>query len=248
LTQAAPSGVRGRTLFISDLHLDESRPAGIEAFERLLETVVPGCDHLYILGDLFEYWVGDDGLDLPLPARAAEALFAAAVRTPISFMHGNRDFLVAERFAAETGVKLIADPTVLDLYGTPTVLLHGDTLCTGDVAYQKFRAQVRDPAWQAAALARPREERVATALRMRADSEGAKLGKGYDIMDVTPEAVERAFAESGCDVMIHGHTHRPGRHVHEVAGRERVRWVLNDWYERAGYLEATPAGIRATCF
>ena len=234
-----------RTLFISDLHLDESRPAVVEAFERFLAEVVPGADALYILGDLFEYWVGDDGMELPLPARAGEAIFAVTSGLPVFFMHGNRDFLIAGQFAAATGVKLLADPTRLDLYGTPTLLMHGDTLCTGDVAYQKFRAQVRDPAWQAVQLKRPLAERVTIAEGMRKQSGMAKADKADDIMDVTPQAVELAFAESGCEVMIHGHTHRPGRHVHMVGGRERVRWVLNDWYTEGGYLEASPTGIRA---
>ncbi|HET7732037.1 MAG TPA: UDP-2,3-diacylglucosamine diphosphatase [Usitatibacter sp.] len=234
-----------RTLFISDLHLDDSRPGIVEGFERFLREVAPGAAALYILGDLFEYWVGDDSLALPFPARAAEALRAAARRHPVHFMHGNRDFMVAERFARETGLALLPDPTRIDLHGVPTLLLHGDTLCTGDVAYQRFRAQVRDPAWQRAALARPMEERLAIARSMRADSAEAKLGKTMGIMDVAPAAVEQAFRDSGCDVIIHGHTHRPARHVHVVDGRECVRWVLPDWYERGGYLEASPAGIRA---
>jgi UDP-2,3-diacylglucosamine hydrolase len=234
-----------RTLFVSDLHLDDSRPAAVEQFERFLGAVVPGADGLYILGDLFESWVGDDGIALPLGARVAAALRNASPGLPVRFMHGNRDFLVAERFARETGVALIEDPMIVDLYGTRTLLMHGDTLCTGDLAYQKFRAQVRDPAWQAQALARPLEERLAIARDLRADSEDAKQDKAMDIMDVAPDAVERAFAECDCDVMIHGHTHRPGRHVHRVGGRERVRWVLNDWYSRPGYLEASPEGIRA---
>jgi UDP-2,3-diacylglucosamine hydrolase len=234
----------GRTLFASDLHLDESRPAIVGQFERFLDAAAPGADALYILGDLFEYWVGDDGLALPFAARVAARLKAAAARVPIRFMHGNRDFMVAERFAEETGVALIADPTPIDLYGTRTLLLHGDTLCTDDTAYQAFRTQVRDPEWQRAALARPVAERIAIAQDMRLKSEGAKQGKAMAIMDVAPEAVERAFAESGCTQMIHGHTHRPARHVHRVGGRECVRWVLADWYERASYLEASPAGIR----
>jgi UDP-2,3-diacylglucosamine hydrolase len=207
--------------------------------------VAPGADALYILGDLFEYWVGDDGIALPLPARVAAELAAASRRVPIRFMHGNRDFMVAKRFAQETGVELVDDPTRIDLYGTPTILLHGDTLCTGDRAYQAFRAQVRDPAWQQAALARPVAERLAIAQDLRQKSEGAKQGKAMAIMDVAPEAVERAFAESGCGLMIHGHTHRPARHVHRVNGRECVRWVLADWYDRASYLEASAAGIRS---
>ncbi len=235
-----------RTLFISDLHLDESRPAIVAQFERFLGEVAPGADALYILGDLFEYWVGDDGLALPLPARAAAALEAASGGLPIRFMHGNRDFLVAQRFADATGVALIADPTIVDLYGARALLMHGDTLCTDDAPYQRFRAQVRDPAWQAAALAQPLASRVAQAQGMRAESESAKQAKAMDIMDVAPAAVEDAFARTGCDVMIHGHTHRPGRHVSVVAGRERVRWVLPDWYQSGGYLEASPEGIRAS--
>jgi UDP-2,3-diacylglucosamine hydrolase len=234
-----------RTLFISDLHLDDSRPGIVAQFERFLESVAPGADALYILGDLFEYWVGDDSITLPFPARIAARLKAAAARVPIRFMHGNRDFVAAAGFAAGTGAALIADPTEIDLYGTRTLLLHGDTLCTDDAAYQAFRAQVRDPKWQAAALARPIDERIAIAQEMRLKSEGAKQGKSMAIMDVATAAVERAFAESGCTQMIHGHTHRPARHVHNVGGVERVRWVLADWYERASYLEASPAGIRA---
>jgi UDP-2,3-diacylglucosamine hydrolase len=234
-----------RTLFVSDLHLDESRPGIVAQFERFLDTVAPGADALYVLGDLFEYWVGDDGLALAFPGRIAARLKAAAARLPIRFMHGNRDFMVASGFAAETGIELIDDPTAVDLYGVSTLLMHGDTLCTGDTAYQAFRARVRDPAWQQAALARPVAERLAIAQDMREKSEGAKQGKAMGIMDVAPEAVERAFAASGARQMIHGHTHRPARHVHRVGGLERVRWVLADWYDHGSYLEASPAGIRA---
>jgi UDP-2,3-diacylglucosamine hydrolase len=235
----------GSTLFISDLHLDESRPAIVERFERFLHEAAPGADALYILGDLFEYWVGDDSISLALPARAAAALERASGKLPIRFMHGNRDFLVARGFCAGTGVELIEDPTIVDLYGTRTLLLHGDTLCTDDHAYQAFRAQVRDPRWQAAALAQPLEQRVAVAQGMRAKSEGEKQGKAMEIMDVAPAAVEAAFRASGATLMIHGHTHRPARHVHVVDGRECVRWVLPDWYEAGGYLEASVSGVRA---
>lgn len=234
-----------RTLFISDLHLDPSRPAIVAQFERFLAELAPGADALYILGDLFEFWVGDDGIALPFPARVASRLAEASAKVPTSFMHGNRDFLVAERFAGETGVRLIPDPTTIDLYGTRTLLLHGDTLCTDDLRYQTVRTQLRDPRWQHAALALPIVERLELARRMREESEGAKQGAAMQIMDVAPAAVQAAFAESGSDVMIHGHTHRPGRHVHRVDGRDRVRWVLPDWYHTGGYLEVSPAGIRA---
>ena len=234
-----------KTLFVSDLHLDEERPAATARFERFLGKAVPGADALYILGDLFEYWVGDDGLALPFPAQVATMVATVAKQTPTCFMHGNRDFLVAERFARETGIRLLEDPTEVDLYGERTLLVHGDTLCTDDTEYQVFRTQVRDPRWQAAALARPLGERVAIARGMRSDSEAAKGAKTAEIMDVTPAAVEEAFERSGCRVMIHGHTHRPGRHVHRVRGEECVRWVLADWYQGGSYLEVTPEGIRS---
>ncbi len=217
----------------------------VAAFEALLEREAPRAAAIYILGDLFEAWVGDDSLALPFPARIGAALAAAARRTRVAFMHGNRDFLAGKRFASDLGVTLLADPTVIDLHGTPTVLLHGDTLCTDDREYQAFRVTVRDPAWIAATLARPLPERVALAAQLRGASDTAKEGKSAAIMDVAPEAVEAAFRASGCSQMIHGHTHRPARHVHRVDGRECVRWVLGDWYESASCLEASPAGIRA---
>ena len=234
-----------RTLFISDLHLDDSRPAVVEAFERFLAKTASDADALYILGDLFEYWIGDVGLGMPLPARAAQALSAASARLPVFFMHGNRDFLVAERFSAATGVQLLADPTIAELYGRRAILMHGDTLCTGDVAYQKFRAQVRNPAWQQQVLSQPLQARVAMARQLRETSDAAKGDKEMGIMDVAPAAVEEAFRTHGCDTLIHGHTHRPGRHEHLVDGRTCVRYVLPDWYGRGGYLEASAEGIRA---
>lgn len=189
--------------------------------------------------------MGDDGLALPFYGRMAQALKGASRHAPIHFMHGNRDFLVARRFADEAGVALLEDPTVIDLYGRRTVLLHGDTLCTDDAAYQAFRAQVRDPRWQQAALARPIDERVAIARDLRQKSEGAKEGKAMAIMDVAPAAVEEAFRESRAQLMIHGHTHRPQRHTLTVDGAPRERWVLADWYDRGTYLEASPETLRA---
>jgi UDP-2,3-diacylglucosamine hydrolase len=180
---------------------------------------------------------------MPFPASIARSLARAAAAMPVRFMHGNRDFLVAHAFAESTGIELIADPTVVDLYGTRTALLHGDTLCTDDHEYQAVRAQMRNPAWQKAVLSRSIPERVAMAQGMRAQSESLKAGKETGIMDVAPAAVEQAFRDTACDVMIHGHTHRPARHEHMVDGRKRVRWVLPDWYEEGGYLEATPAGF-----
>lgn len=234
-----------RTLLVSDLHLAEERPETTARFERFLADALPGAAALYILGDLFEYWAGDDTLGLPFESRVGGLLREATRTVPAYFLCGNRDFVIGAGFTEATGVRLIEDPTVVELHGHRVVLLHGDTLCTGDAAYQAFRAQVRDPRWQAAALARPLAERLALARGMRKDSEAAKVGKREAIMDVAPEAVEAAFRASGCDVMIHGHTHRPARHVHRVDGRERVRWVLPDWYDGGGYLAVESAGIEA---
>ena len=182
---------------------------------------------------------------MPFPARIGAALAGASGAVPTFFMRGNRDFVVGERFARETGVTLIEDPTRVDLYGTPAILMHGDTLCTDDHEYQAFRKRVRDPAWQRMALARPLAERLQMAGSLRAGSDRAKEGKAMEIMDVAPAAVDAAFASSGCALLIHGHTHRPARHEHLVGGRTCVRWVLPDWYESGGYLEATPDAIRA---
>jgi UDP-2,3-diacylglucosamine hydrolase len=189
--------------------------------------------------------VGDDGLALPFPAAIARSLAKTAAKMPVHFMHGNRDFLVAKAFASSTGIELIPDPTMIDLYGTKTALLHGDTLCTDDTEYQKLRAQLRDPRWQQMVLSRPIAERVAMAQGMRAQSESSKAGREMEIMDVAPAAVEEAFRACDCDLMIHGHTHRPARHELVVDGKKRVRWVLPDWYEKGGYLEASPEGARA---
>ena len=233
------------TLFVSDLHLDDSRPGITGQFERFLTGPAFHAAAVYILGDLFEYWVGDDSLEMPLAERVSVAIEDAAVRCPVYFMHGNRDFLVAERFAEATGVRLLEDPTVLDVQGRRTVLMHGDTLCTDDHAYQAFRKLVRDPTWQSSALARPIDERLAIAQDMRVKSEGAKHGKPMAIMDVSPGAVEAIFRATGASLMIHGHTHRPARHELTVDGVRRERWVLGDWYERGSYLEVTEGAIRS---
>ena len=233
------------TLFVSDLHLDDSRPGITAQFEGFLAGPAAHAAALYILGDLFEYWVGDDSLAMPLAERVSLALEDAAVRCPVYFMHGNRDFLVAERFAEATGVRLLEDPTVLEVQGQRTVLVHGDALCTDDHAYQAFRKLVRDPTWQSSALARPISERLAIAQDMRVKSEGAKDGKPASIMDVSPGAVEEIFRATGATLMIHGHTHRPARHDITMDGVARQRWVLGDWYEGGSYLEVAGDSIRS---
>ena len=234
------------TLFISDLHLDDARPRTNELFLAFMAGPATRAEALYILGDLFEFWIGDDAIDLPLNRMVVDALAALSRRgTRLHFMHGNRDFLVRDGFAAATGATLLADPTEVDLYGRHTLLMHGDTLCTDDVAYQKFRAQVHDPAQQAAFLARTMAERDAFVRGVRSQSDAAKAGKSEEIMDVAPRAVEEMLRQHAYPTLIHGHTHRPATHVLEVDGHRCERWVLTDWYESGGYLEVTPAGWTA---
>lgn len=234
------------TLFISDLHLTAERPQTNQQFFDFLSTAAPEADALYILGDLFEYWVGDDDGEDPLNASVSDALAQlgrSGVR--VYFLHGNRDFLVGQTFAARSGVQLIADPTVVDLYGVRTLLMHGDTLCTDDVEYQKARAQFRDPQMQAKLLQLPLAVRHQQARQLRAQSEANKAGKTAEIMDVSLATVEQVLREQNFPRLIHGHTHRPARHQHIVDGRRCERWVLSDWYERGSYLHCDVAGCSA---
>ena len=234
------------TLFISDLHLDPARPAITALFLRFLAGPARQAEALYILGDLFEAWVGDDD-DQPEYGRVTEALRAVADRgVSIGVMHGNRDFLMGENFSARTGCRLLTDPTVIDLGGVPTLLLHGDTLCTDDTQYQSLRATVRDPRWQRAFLARPLEERRRLAADLRETSREHTARKDEAIMDVNARAVTRAFREHGVQRMIHGHTHRPGVHTLTVDGVRVERIVLGDWYEQGSVLWCTPQGVKLT--
>lgn len=216
-------------LFISDLHLDESRPEHLAALKRLLQQHAGKCEALYVLGDLFETWIGDD--DHSEFNLAAIAAFHAFTETGsrLYFMHGNRDFLLGEAFAKATGGELLAEGTVVDLYGVPTLLMHGDSLCTKDEKYMAFRAQVRTPEWQQMMLAKPLQERRMIAQMMRMQSQQSNANKASNIMDVTPEEVSSAMQASAVKQLIHGHTHRPA--VHDVALGSEVgqRWVLGDW-------------------
>lgn len=234
------------SIFISDLHLSPERPGIVEVFFAFVGRTAAQAGALYILGDLFEYWVGDDDLDEPLNAAVAKALGELAARgVAVFLMHGNRDFLVGREFAERTGMKLIGDPTVLDLYGARTLLMHGDTLCTDDVDYQKFRTVARSPEFQADFLAQPIGARKQRVGQLRAINEQAKQAKAAEIMDVAPATVEAVLRQHAYPRLIHGHTHRPARHVHRVDGRECERWVLNDWYERGGYLRCDAGGCTA---
>lgn len=234
------------TLFISDLHLSPERPHINETFFRFLRDTATGAEALHVLGDLFENWVGDDDLADPFNAAIADALSAlprAGVK--LYFMQGNRDVLAGRGFAARAGASLISDPTLLDLYGTSTLLMHGDTLCTDDVEYQKFRVYARNPGFQQRFLSQPIAERKKQMLEMRMKSEQHKQGQAAEIMDVAPATVEQALREHAYPRLIHGHTHRPAHHVHMVDGRRCERWVLNDWYQRGGFLRCDAGGCKA---
>ena len=234
------------SLFISDLHLAPERPRIVDQFFAFLSGAAKGAEALYVLGDLFEYWVGDDDLDDPLNRSVAQGFAELAANgTAVHFMHGNRDLLVGAQFAARSRARLLTDPTLIDLYGQPTLLMHGDTLCTDDLEYQKFRAYAHNPQNQARFLAQPVAARHAELAALRQKSESAKQDKSAEIMDVNTVAVEQALRAAGYPRLIHGHTHRPGRHVHRVDGRECERWVLGDWYDNGSYLRCSGAGCAA---
>ena len=232
------------TLFISDLHLDPERPAVTELFLELLDTRARGADAIYILGDLFEAWVGDDDTG-PMNLAVCEGLKKCAVAgTPVFIMHGNRDFLLGARFAAASGCTLLGDPTLIDLYGTPTLLMHGDLLCTDDTEYMAFRRMVRDSEWQRQLLSRPLQERQQMAREMRDRSREQTGGKPESIMDVNKEAVIKTMTDHRVQRMIHGHTHRPAIHDLLISGAPAQRIVLGDWYEQGSLLECTASGCR----
>ncbi|MGY1459251.1 MULTISPECIES: UDP-2,3-diacylglucosamine diphosphatase [unclassified Luteimonas] len=237
------------TLFVSDLHLDPARPEITRLFGEFLDGEARSADALYILGDLFEAWVGDDDPS-DTGAFVADHLAAlAAFGVPVHFMHGNRDFLLGAAYARRAGMRLLEDPTVIDLHGRRALLMHGDTLCTDDAAYQQFRAQTRDPAWQAQFLAQPLDARLAFARQARAASQ-ARQGELRDagtmetITDVAPDAVDAAFRTHPVDLLIHGHTHRPAVHALDVEGRACTRVVLGDWYEQGSVLRVDADGVR----
>ena len=221
------------TLFISDLHLDETRPQIVDLFVRFLANEARKADALYILGDLFESWIGDDD-DAPLATRVAHALRSLRDGSvPIYFMHGNRDFLLGAEYAKRAGIELLADPTIVEFDGERTLLMHGDTLCTDDVEYQKFRGLVRNPAWQQQFLAKPLAERRAFAAQARGESRKQTAMKAAEIMDVNQGAVESAMRTHGVRRLIHGHTHRPATHRFDLDGQAAERIVLGDWFEQS---------------
>lgn len=234
------------TLFISDLHLAPERPQITEQFLRFIRETAPAASALYILGDLFEYWVGDDDLDDPLNGIVSGALAALADSgSKVYLMRGNRDVLLGTDFASRCHATLLEDPTLVNLHGTPTLLSHGDALCTGDVDYQRFRLYARDPGNQQKFLAQSLQERREQMRGMRSQSEASKQQKTEAIMDVAPEAMDALLRKYGYPRLIHGHTHRPARHLHTIDGHPCERWVLNDWYDTGGYLRCDAGGCSA---
>jgi len=230
-------------LFISDLHLHPERPQLSRAFFQFLQTQASRAQELYILGDFFDVWVGDDD-DSALAQEVKAALKTlAASGVAVYLMHGNRDFLLGDDFARACGAQLLPEGTVIELAGTPTLLLHGDSLCTRDQDYVKFRAQVRNPAWQAQLLAQPLAARRALAAQLRAQSQSMNSLKAEDIMDVTQGEVERVMLEAGVKRMVHGHTHRPARHSFQLNNHPAERIVLGDWHDLGWCLEATSTDL-----
>lgn len=236
------------TLFISDLHLEPTRPAITALFLDFLERRAQQAQALYILGDLFEAWIGDDDDAEPGRTVAAALRKLTDQEVPTYFLHGNRDFLLGERFAAATGIQLLPENVVINLAGERVLLLHGDTLCTDDVEYQAFRAQVRDPAWRARTLALPLAQRRALAGQLRETSRQSARQKAADIMDVNPAAVDQALRAHGVRCLIHGHTHRPAIHRWTLDGQPAQRAVLGDWYDQGSVLVCDALGWRLEPF
>lgn len=232
------------TLFISDLHLDAERPAIIDLFLRFLAEEAKAAAGLYILGDLFEMWIGDDD-DSVLGQQVSSALKKLSQGgVSVHVMTGNRDFLLGQRFAATSAAKLLAEAVVIDLYGMPTLIMHGDTLCTDDVAYQRLRAQVRSPQWQAQMLAKSLAERKLAASQLRLVSRQATQQKDPEIMDVNSQAVLDTMEAYGVRRLIHGHTHRSGIHEWIMKGELAQRIVLGDWYSQGNVLYCDAEGCR----
>lgn len=231
-------------LFISDLHIDEARPAVLAGLRRLVDTEAPSVDALYVLGDLAEVWVGDDD-DGPVATSIRDALTVASQRCAVHVMHGNRDFLIGTQLAEQTGATLIDDPSVVEVDNQRVLLAHGDAYCTRDVEYQRLRALFRSTTWQNEVLSSTLEERRALAASLRAKSIAANENKAANIMDVTPSSVRQAMDDAAVSLMVHGHTHRPG--IHDLGdGRRRI--VLGDW-DRCGWkLRLDRGDANLSCF
>ncbi len=224
------------SLFVSDVHLEIDRPDIGEQFTTFLENEARSAEALYILGDLFDAWVGDDDPNPHYATIKAALKSVVDAGVPVYFMHGNRDFMIGEQFAAETGVRLLPDPIAVDLYGDHVLLSHGDVLATDDFEYQEMRVMTRNPEWQARMRAKPLEERLLLAKAAREESKARAEGIDLEITDVNDLAVRRTMLDYGVDVLVHGHTHRPNVHRVDLGEREATRIVLGDWYEQGSVL------------
>jgi UDP-2,3-diacylglucosamine hydrolase len=231
-------------LVVSDLHLDSARPESARQFDQFLEDSARRARALYVLGDLFEAWIGDDDPDPHKRAVVASLRRLTSAGVALYFMHGNRDFLLGRRFAAETGGSLLTDPTMVEWHGRRALLSHGDALCTDDEPYQRLRALVREPIWQAQFLALSVAQRQALAEDARAGSRVHTAGQLPMLMDVNAEAVASVFRAAGVDTLVHGHTHRPGVYAHAVDGRACTRFVTGDWYTQGSLLRWDATGLR----
>lgn len=236
------------TLFIADLHLQTEEPAITAGFLRFLRGEAKSADALYILGDLFEAWIGDDDPN-PLHREMAAAIHALVDSgVPCYFIHGNRDFLIGKRYARESGMTLLPEEQVLDLYGRKVLIMHGDTLCTDDIGYLAFRAKVHTPWIQKVFLALPLFIRNRIAARMRAGSKAANSSKSMTIMDVNPQAVVRVMEKHDVQWLIHGHTHRPDVHSLIANGQPAHRVVLGAWHTEGSMVKVTPEGVELIAF
>jgi len=224
------------TLFISDLHIDASRPAITEQFLKFLDAEARSAAALYILGDLFESWIGDDAPDAAQAAAIAGLHELTSSGVPCFVMHGNRDFLLAEQFCGCSGARLLPDPLLVTMYGEAVLVMHGDALCTDDRAYQRLRAAVRDAVWQRQFLALSVDARRALAGAARAGSQAHTAAMENTITDVNSDSVATALRAAGTATLLHGHTHRPAIHAIEVDGKPCTRIVLGDWYHQGSVL------------
>jgi UDP-2,3-diacylglucosamine hydrolase len=223
-------------LFISDLHIDAGHPAITQQFLSFLSAEARDADALYILGDLFESWIGDDAPDAAQVQAIAGIASLTSRGVPCRVMHGNRDFLLAQQFCEMSGASLLPDPVIVTLYGERVLVMHGDALCTDDLAYQRLRATVREPDWQRQFLALPVESRRALAGAARVGSQAHTAALAYAIADVNSSSVEAALRAAGTATLLHGHTHRPAMHALKVDGRPCTRIVLGDWYDQGSLL------------
>jgi len=230
------------TLFISDLHLESSRPDIANQFLAFLRGEARDAAALYILGDLFESWVGDDDPDEHYAMIRTGIRSLADTGVPVYFMHGNRDFMIGARFAQECGIKILPDPHVANLYGEDVLLSHGDALCTDDVEYQQFRAMTRNPQWQQMMLQKSLQERLAFAAQARAASKEHGSSLSVEISDVNNEAVERTMLQYDVTTMLHGHTHRPAVHSMNAGTEPATRIVLGDWYDQGSVVRWDSSG------